>query len=286
MPKAKKRKQPIVSDPNSNLNSSTAAQACRNVIRQYHVLLKRRKQLENDSQLHQQSLAHIDDQIKALGGLERYQQLSVLGQREERGGGSEKILINWMEELNLHHVYGAEHRLRLLEVGALKPDNFQSSSLWIDSMPIDLRSRHPNIIEQDFLLLDQKQHRHKWDAISLSLVLNFVPVPVDRGRMLQLAYRFLAPDGLLFLALPLPCVANSRYLTFDSLKRLLEAIGFMEKRARWRENGKMGYWLYQKTAVPKTLAHSFDKKVALRTGHRNNFAILLNEGARQEDHGP
>lgn len=112
MPRAKKRRQPIVSGANSSPNSSTAAQACRNVIRQYHVLLKRRKQLENDSQLHKQSLADIEDQIKALGGLERYQQLSALGQREERGGGSQKVLVNWMKELNLRRLYGAEHKLR------------------------------------------------------------------------------------------------------------------------------------------------------------------------------
>lgn len=48
-------------------------------------------------------------------------------------------------------------------------------------MPIDLHSRHPGITEQDFLLLDQKENHQKWDAISLSLVLNFVPVPSDRG---------------------------------------------------------------------------------------------------------
>lgn len=29
--------------------------------------------------------------------------------------------------------------------------------------------------------MDLKEHRQKWDAISLSLVLNFVPVPNDRG---------------------------------------------------------------------------------------------------------
>ena len=199
MTKARKRKQPIVSSLSSNATSSIAAQGCRNVIRQYHVLLKRRKQLENDQQLHEQSLADIEARIHALGGLERYQQLSALGQREERGGGSQKVLVNWLKELNVHHSYDNRRKLRfvfhgvpqfvsglsvlyrLLEVGALKPDNFLSSSSWIDCMPIDLHSRHPKIVEQDFLLLDEKQHLNRWEAISLSLVLNFVPVPKDRG---------------------------------------------------------------------------------------------------------
>ncbi len=70
---------------------------------------------------------------------------------------------------------------RLLEVGALKPDNYKSCSSWIDWTPIDLHSRHPQIQEQDFLKMDLKEHRQKWNAISLSLVLNFVAVPNDRG---------------------------------------------------------------------------------------------------------
>lgn len=48
---------------------------------------------------------------------------------------------------------------------------------------MDLNSRHPSIAEQDFLLLDQEQNSEKWDVISLSLVLNFVPEALDRGKL-------------------------------------------------------------------------------------------------------
>jgi len=68
-----------------------------------------------------------------------------------------------------------------MEVGALKPDNYRSCSSWIETTSIDLHSRHPSIIEQDFLLLDAEEHREKWDIVSLSLVLNFVPEAKDRG---------------------------------------------------------------------------------------------------------
>lgn len=112
MPKARKRKQPIVSQAASSSNTSIAAQSCRNTIRKYHVLLKRRKQLENDPQQHRIDLAEIDQQLKDLGGLERYQQLSVLGQKEERGGGSEKIFVNWLKELNLHRRSESQGKLR------------------------------------------------------------------------------------------------------------------------------------------------------------------------------
>ena len=73
---------------------------------------------------------------------------------------------------------------RLLDVGAVKPDNYHSCASWIDVTPIDLHSRHPSILEQDFLRMDQESHREAWDIISLSLVLNFVPDGRDRGTLL------------------------------------------------------------------------------------------------------
>lgn len=75
---------------------------------------------------------------------------------------------------------------RLLEVGALKHDNYASCSSWIDCEPIDLRSRHPAIREQDFLRIldDDTGQQERWDAISLSLVVNFVADARDRGEFL------------------------------------------------------------------------------------------------------
>ena len=70
----------------------------------------------------------------------------------------------------------------LLEVGALKPDNYASCQTWIDVTPIDLHAQHPDIREQDFLLMHPEEHRERWDVISLSLVLNFPPDPKDRGK--------------------------------------------------------------------------------------------------------
>ncbi len=212
MPKQRKRKQPIIRNLNAPI-SSTKAQNCRKVIRQFHVLLKRRTQLQDakvrgTSSAHAQELAEIEAQIAKLGGLERYQQMSVLGQKEERGGGSEKVFIDWMKELGLHQKHRSTGKLRcvqetfklqfsfvlritqtytllifrLLEVGALKADNYRSCATWIDCTPMDLHSRHPQIMERDFLLLDIDEHENKWDAISLSLVVNFVPSPADRGN--------------------------------------------------------------------------------------------------------
>lgn len=154
-----------------------------------------------------------------MGGLELYQDMSATGQRNDRGGGSEKILIGWLKKtdvitkpqtvrasLSLKGKEKADPELgyavklrccgqpqgckdthahsrscRLLEVGALEPDNYGGCSSWIDCHPIDLRSRHSGILEQDFMLLDDAANCGEWDIISLSLVLNFVGNPHDRG---------------------------------------------------------------------------------------------------------
>lgn len=34
-----------------------------------------------------------------MGGLEAYQKMSVIGQGNDRGGGSEKVLLEFLEEL-------------------------------------------------------------------------------------------------------------------------------------------------------------------------------------------
>ena len=70
---------------------------------------------------------------------------------------------------------------------------------------------------------------------------------------------------------------NSRYLTPDHLLQLMEALSFVEVRNRWKEGGKMAYWLFKKKSIPKPNidATPFRKKAVLRTGNRNNFSILL-----------
>lgn len=198
MAKSRKKKTPITRS--TNINSSSSPHSSRTVIRQFHVLLKRRAQLQaprTQAASDAKELADVENRIAELGGLERYQQMSFIGQGNDRGGGSEKVLIGWLKDRNMNSEGCSKLRClpslakshnspltgwsRLLEIGALKPDNYGPCSSWIDCTPMDLRSRHPSILEQDFLLLDENEHRASWDVISLSLVLNFVPEPKDRG---------------------------------------------------------------------------------------------------------
>ena len=77
--------------------------------------------------------------------------------------------------------------------------------------------------------------------------------------------------------LPLPCVSNSRYMTAGHLTGIMAAVGFEKERERWKEGGKMAYWLFRKASPAEQVPPaSFEKKVVLREGQqRNNFCILL-----------
>ncbi|KAG1730599.1 nucleolus protein [Suillus lakei] len=272
MPRTRKKKVPITSTEKAS--SSNNPTSSRTVIRRFHVLLKKQGQLKNAPSTNVEALGEIEHQINELGGLATYQRMSSVGQGNDRGGGSEKVLIQWLIDMGLRK-RDNKGKLRLLEVGALKPDNYRTCMSWIDTTPMDLRSRHPSILEQDFLLMDEDENRGKWDIVSLSLVVNFVPDPRDRGRMLCLAHSMLSPDGLLFLALPLPCVENSRYLTFDKLQSLMNVLGFTEVQRKWKKGGKMAYWLYRKSERDHDPLDEYRKKNVCRQGDRNNFAILL-----------
>ncbi|OBZ75645.1 25S rRNA adenine-N(1) methyltransferase [Grifola frondosa] len=291
MPKARKNKRKLPVTQTGSASDSTPSgsssnpSATRTLIRRFHVLLKRKTQLQHVLKVGQRSgdvsgsrkeLAEVEKEIEGLGGLAAYQRMSSIGQGNDRGGGSEKVLVEWLKQLGLpESARKAKKQYKLLEVGALKSDNYAPWNAWINVMPIDLHSRHPSILEQDFLLMDEKEHYEKWDIISLSLVLNFVPDAKDRGRMLLLAHAMLRPDGLLFLALPFPCINNSRYLTAEHLDGLIGVMGFQEIQRRWKEGGKMAYWLFRKSSVNNRDFALYEKKVVLRQGDRNNFAVLL-----------
>jgi 25S rRNA (adenine2142-N1)-methyltransferase len=191
MPKGRRRRKLPVTVAERHGSSSTP-RTSRTVIRKFHTLLKQQTSAQGDTD----TLANINYELEKLGGLEKYQHMSCIGQGSDRGGGSEKVLIGWLKQMGwadqksrqVEFVYtGSCTELtpfyRLLDVGAVRPDNYRACESWIDVTPIDLHSRHPSILEQDFLRMDQGLHREAWDIISLSLVLNFVPNGKDRGTL-------------------------------------------------------------------------------------------------------
>jgi 25S rRNA (adenine2142-N1)-methyltransferase len=115
MPKVRRRKLPVTSFESQKPSSSTS-QSSRTIIRRFHLLLKRRSQLQNsqtqDAGEYSQALGDIEDEIAHLGGLERYQRMSAVGQGKDRGGGSEEILIKWLKDLGLDDLKTRQAKLR------------------------------------------------------------------------------------------------------------------------------------------------------------------------------
>ncbi|WRT68915.1 uncharacterized protein IL334_005897 [Kwoniella shivajii] len=261
-------------------------------ITRFHILLKQqaaiRKKIsiqspENDNATLnslETSLAAVEQEMEDLGGLKAYQNASTLGQSNERGGDSSKVLIKWLRGLGLkQEAISRSSKLRMLEIGALTPGNYSSSSNWIDNHPIDLHSQHPDIAEQDFFVRPiPTAVTEAFDIVSCSLVLNFVSSAPERGKMLSLIHDQLkpTPQSLLFLVLPLPCLVNSRYLSIDSFKDLMRIVGFTLEQEHWKPGGKVGYWLWRWAEKDDRGSERWGRKLVEKDGpKKNNFAVVL-----------
>lgn len=223
-------------------------------------------------------LGRIDSEIEKRGGLETYQIASTLGQDGKRGGDSSKMLVKWLKELQWKASKGTA-----LEIGCLSSTNEISKSKIFDRITrIDLHSQEPGLIEeQDFLERPRPENEsEKFDCISCSLVVNFVPNPEQRGEMLCRICEFLnEPDklnnrSLLFFVIPLPCVENSRYFDVSLMNLVFEKLGF--EQVKYHKTHKLAYWLLSwKGSSHVDLKFTLKKKEILSGGNRNNFCIVI-----------
>ncbi|KAF2273760.1 uncharacterized protein EI97DRAFT_143041 [Westerdykella ornata] len=225
----------------------------------------------------------INTKIEKNGGLKVYQAASKLGQSKSRGGDSSKVLVEWLKKAE---IIGAKEDAssapyRLLEVGALSTENEISKyPRTIHVKRIDLNSQGPGIQQQDFMERPlPASDDDKFDIISLSLVLNYVPEPVGRGEMLKRIGSFLRQPHnrrssmlpALFLVLPLPCVANSRYLDEDALLRMMRNLGFILEEKK--NTLKLCHYLFSWTG--KSDNKRAQKKLIRDGPGMNNFCIVI-----------
>ncbi|KAH6627879.1 putative methyltransferase-domain-containing protein [Chaetomium tenue] len=218
-------------------SKSISRSATKALINKHHLLQKRKRQAIVKGNAAEE--AAIETEIKALGGIEGYQEASLQGQRHDRGGDSSRVLMKWLEPCLSTHGTNSDRRLRMLEVGALSTQNACSKSGHFYIERIDLNSQGDGILQQDFMERPlPRDESEQFDIISLSLVLNYVPEPKDRGEMLRRTTQFLrAPErylesphlqasfSSLFLVLPAPCVTNSRYLDEERLVAIMKSVG-------------------------------------------------------------
>ncbi|KAK0384799.1 hypothetical protein NLU13_7277 [Sarocladium strictum] len=255
--------------------------ASRAVINRHHQLEKLRRQafLSGD-RIKEADLAR---QIESLGGLGQYQQASLQGQSSDRGGDTSKILLDWLPLAKMKSLKG---QLRMLEIGSLSTKNACSQSGYFEMINIDLNSQEPGIEQQDFMERPLPSGDHeRFDIISLSLVLNFVPDHGTRGQMLLRTLSFLratsAVEGAnldsfypcLFLVLPRSCVDNSRYFTEARLAEIMAAIGYIQLQTKLTQ--KLTYSLWKWDGITRKPTSSFTKKELNPGRTRNNFVITL-----------
>lgn len=264
---------------------SLSLHTTRTLIRTHHTI---RKQLSS-------ALANCNDieakdlqaQIDAAGGLARYQQASIQGQSVQRGGDTSKVLIEWLSESALTSTPSGESRgkLKMLEVGSLRTDNACSKSGLFHVTRIDLHSQHAEIKKQDFMDMPIPRaadlEQEGFDIVSLSLVVNFVSNPIERGEMLKRVEAFLRPSELrrtgtfpaLFLVLPVACLRNSRYLDEDRLEAIMESLRYRKVKAK--TSAKLAYYLWKHEQTSKVKSEPFKKQEVRAGKSRNNFAIIL-----------
>jgi 25S rRNA (adenine2142-N1)-methyltransferase len=255
--------------------------ASRSLINTHHQLEKKRKQAIANKDT--QAEAAIAAEIEKLGGLDHYQQASLQGQSIDRGGDTSKILLDWLPLADLKK---SDEPLRMLEVGALSTRNACSTSGIFEMVHIDLNSQEPGIQKQDFMERPlPSDNSEKFDLISLSLVLNFVPDITGRGDMLHRTLAFLrscngsmlgTPGALLpalFVVLPRSCVDNSRYFTDSRFEELMTILGY--GKIQNKKTQKLDYSLWTRLTARPAKFREFSKKEVNPGRTRNNFAITL-----------
>ncbi|PVH16614.1 uncharacterized protein CXQ87_004909 [Candidozyma duobushaemuli] len=217
-------------------------------------------------------LGRIDKEVELRGGLHIYQMASTVGQASERGGDSSKKLVEWYKDLG-------RTAAKSLEIGCLSPNNqISTSGLFGEVTRIDLNSQDPKILQQDFmerpLPVDDTD---RFDLISCSLVLNFVPSAEKRGEMLKRMAQFLLPvsetPSSVFMVLPLPCVSNSRYMSRELFLEVMGKVGFSQ--VKYHEANKVAYWLFDWNGKKPRTGKKEKKKEILPGATRNNFYISL-----------
>ncbi|KAF1964051.1 hypothetical protein BU23DRAFT_605017 [Bimuria novae-zelandiae CBS 107.79] len=264
---AKKRQKslshgrPPVSKPKERMTS----QRSRTIIRTHHRLQKERAAALKAGNV--QLAADIARAIEENGGIKVYQAASKQGQSKDRGGDSSQTLVEWLRDMRVikdSKQKDAEDKpesrtlLRCLEVGALSITNAISKYPNSIAMTrIDLNSQGTGIEKQNFMERPLPlSSNEQFDIISLSLVLNYIPDPVERGEMLKRTTQFLRrsnvaqrPAGTvlpaLFLVLPLPCVENSRYLDEPLLLDIMANLGFSVTKEK--KTFKLCYYLFSLT---------------------------------------
>lgn len=282
----------------------------RHVTTQFHKLTHERERAiqQGDMGIVQQ----LDQALRAMGGRSEYQRASqlstsfhstskwVLGHLAQLGWlyGIRSATTTDDASAGVQESKKQRRSTRILEVGAINTellDAAEESSITdgeskkkyrLDVRAIDLHSMEKRIEEADFLTLpfcsDDIQQRY--DVIVCSMVINCVPTPTDRGKMMALLYHHLRPGGLLFLTLPKYCLTKSAFLTASIFEEMLGkngGVGFEVEQTK--QSPKVAFFICRRPtgdddgAARKPLNKLWTKQVIRNKGKKfpNQFSVVL-----------
>jgi 25S rRNA (adenine2142-N1)-methyltransferase len=245
------------------------------LIAKYHTLLKEKEKLKKKGR---GELTHeIEQQLEDLGGLDHYQKLSQRG--AQRGSDSSKWVLKQIKQKQLIPPDLTQVPLKLLDVGALqdyysKHPEFSSKQIALEA--IDLNPQDQKVKKADFFEFANSLGSFQYDFLVLSLVLNFVPLPEERGEMLRLAASILKrSSGILFIVLPLACVENSRYMKHSRFVKLVQSCGFV--LVEQDHSNKLARYVFRRMSIEQEASHpkiDYRRKTCrYGKGNFNNFCI-------------
>jgi len=279
----------------------------RQVTTQFHTLTHQRAQavLQKDSLKIQQ----IDQELHAMGGRNEYQRASQLSTSFH---STSKWVLGHLARLGWLHGIKSQtqqeenstdsspqstrrrRRTRILEVGAINTELLDAAAETtptgeakhcIDVRAIDLHSMEERIEEADFLSLPftSTSVSERYDAIVCSMVINCVPTPTDRGKMIVKLFQHLRPGGLLFLTLPKYCLTKSAFVTMEVFEQMLGrrgGIGFDIHETK--QSPKVAFFVCGRPSlddgpIPSSVNKSFTVQIVRNKGKKfpNQFSIIL-----------
>jgi len=167
-------------------------------------------------------------------GHKAYQEASQL--TTTRAGSTARWVFAHLTARGLRPAKGAP-KPRVLEVGAVTTRLLACHWLAVDA--IDLRASAPGVRAVDFFDLPLSA---AFDAVVVSMVLNCVPTPEARGRMLAGVRGHLKKDGIAFIMLPRRCVeAAPAACTWATFEAAMAVVGLAPVHAR-RASPKVAFW--------------------------------------------
>jgi|EP00945_MAST-04E_sp_MAST-4E-sp1_P007398 25S rRNA (adenine2142-N1)-methyltransferase len=164
-------------------------------------------------------IAELERELTDMGGRKRYQDASKVSTTFFR---TSKWVCSVLTRMGRRPKSG-EEKLKLFEVGAI--NTHLLDCMFLDTYAIDLNSRSPRIEQKDFF---DVLPRMEFDVVVSAMVINCVPTPAQRLKMILHTHQHLTPNGAFFLILPLLCLRKSLFQTCEKFgEAFMSETGFV-----------------------------------------------------------